>query len=356
MRLFCIVFVGFLGVLLAPAIVAQNEDEQVTVPDVVGMPIPQAISTLNEAGFRLGELSSVGWTEDTGLPQNTISVQSLEPGETLAYGTPIDLTVLRSLNAAVLYDDNDLTVINTTSGQNQLAGLTFQAAEGPSFNATRWTNVLRPNQCTQIWSVRRNGPKAIDECETIQNWLTTTDTSAHFWTTTSGVTEFNIVQNGSVRATCPAAPSESQDQPLRCAFYMDGTAAEEVAPFLYMAYTTDGWIVHNNTEERWMSLENVFFSVTENAQGNEFTNAATDNPDRLLSDIQYLAPDQCLFAHAEGFEGEPPEDCTVVAEFTLAPTDAFWLRDLWVTSATDVQQRNCPPATPESLTICILPR
>src|SRR5690554_281748 len=62
------------------------QDAAVAVPNIVGMNLPQAAATLNRAGLALGTQTNVGWTAESGLPQNTIQTQSYTPDQTVPPG------------------------------------------------------------------------------------------------------------------------------------------------------------------------------------------------------------------------------------------------------------------------------
>src|SRR5215813_13975992 len=78
-----------------------------TVPNLVGLNLPQATAALNNVGMALGNQTSAPWTQDSGVPQNTISVQSTPAGQAATAGASVDVTVLRSPNVSLSYDDND---------------------------------------------------------------------------------------------------------------------------------------------------------------------------------------------------------------------------------------------------------
>src|SRR6187455_146205 len=119
--LICLLFV-------VSAVTAQ--EQTVTVPDVTGVYVPQAAAILNKNGLRLGVENNQGWTADSGLPENTINGQSIAAGQSAPFGTAVDVNVLRSPNALVIYDDNDLTLVNHSGGDLNLMGMTFVATNG----------------------------------------------------------------------------------------------------------------------------------------------------------------------------------------------------------------------------------
>src|SRR5690606_24498911 len=101
-----------------------------------------AAATLNRAGLKLGAEHNVEWTAESGQERNRVGGQSLAPGASVEQGTVIDITVLRAPNAALIYDDNDLTLVNLVGGNININNLTFNAVDGSgaSFAASRWAN------------------------------------------------------------------------------------------------------------------------------------------------------------------------------------------------------------------------
>src|SRR5262249_45211254 len=94
--------------------IAHMQDQTVVVPNLAGLNIPQAVAALNKIGLALGNQTSEPWTQTASVPQNTISSQSIPPGQTVTVATSVDVTVLRSPNVSMSYDDNDFTLINNT--------------------------------------------------------------------------------------------------------------------------------------------------------------------------------------------------------------------------------------------------
>ena len=332
------------------------QEQTVTVPDVTGLNVPQAAALLNKNGLRLGLENNQGWTADSGLPENTINGQSIPTGQTTPFGTTIDVNVLRSPNALVIYDDNDLTLVNHSGGDLNLTGITFVTANGngAQLAGSRWAGSLRDGQCTQVWSVGRNGPKGLDECSTIQNWLVTTNAAEHFWTGEGGTTQFNVLQNGVPRATCPVA------NPGRCEFYLSGSgAASDATDYVYFAYTSDRLAVINQSTDKWMALDGFYvvnnFAETKGAPVymGDPTLYTKHPPD--VETVTRLAPGQCILYNRGTGTNSPPQPCEVIAWLDIAPIAIFWGTDFGVMSS-DGEQRTCPMPSAGRLTICVMPR
>ena len=352
----------FWVIMIFTASVVIGQEDTVIVPDVTGLNVAQSASILNELGLRLGVEEAVPWTENAGLPEGSINGQSVEAGTSVEYGTTVDVSVLRSPNMVLIYDDNDLTLVNLTINVADITGLRFAATEGTpaSFASARWGSNLRENRCAQIWSIPRNEPKSLPECERIQNWLTTNLTGEHFWTQVNGVQQFAVIDNGIERATCPAAPAGSQDSPLRCEFYLEGaSAAQDITTYIRMVYTTDTFAIINSSEDLWMPTDRT--TIINRVTGVD-SPLIVGNPElfqnpETIGDITRLAPSQCLLLTANTPQGtEPPQPCAVIAQVDVPPETAFWQAAFQIESANDGQLHDCPAASAGRLTLCIVPQ
>src|SRR5262249_30692484 len=116
------------------------------------------------------------------------------------------------------------------------------------FAASRWASSVRKGQCTQIWTIGRNGSKGLDECSAIQNWLVTKSIAEHFWTGEGGTKQFAVTQNGVQRAQCAVA------NPGRCEFYVPAGANADLTDYIYFAYGTHNAAIINQSTDRWMNL------------------------------------------------------------------------------------------------------
>ncbi len=349
--------------LLLVVVPVQAQDSEPVVPDVSGIAAPVAAARLNQAGFRLGTQTLAIWTAESGVPQNTIVAQSPAPGSTAAHGSVVDVTVVRVPNISLVYDDNDLTVMNRSDEPLALNALRFSVVEGSpaSLAATRWTDRLRERECLQVWSVARNGPKDVEGCRFIQNWFSTGDVGEHFWTQTSGAQRFDVTENGVERAICAAAPPDSQDSPSRCDFFLEGDGPlAEAAPYVYFAYTPQVIALINTSDDRWMLAGNTILhnynpNIAVPGASLRFGDPALyGNPD-IVADIQRLAPGQCLVMTSDDPDAQPPEACEAIAQLDLASTTAFWLADFEIEGATAAQRYACPAAVQGHLILCVMP-
>ena len=351
--------------LFVPSLLAQ--EATVVVPDITGLIVPQAAAILNAVGLQLGEEDAIGWSESSGLPRDSIGEQSIGAGTAVEAGTIIDINIFRSPNMDIVYDDNDLTVVNLSDSVANVTGLRFTATDGSSasFSASRWSSSLRENQCLQIWSLNRNGPKDIEGCRYIQNWLTTTNSGEHFWTQLNGVQHFSVIEDGIERASCPAASTSSQNSPLRCEFYFSGAqAGDSVTAYMYFVYTPEGITLINQSNDKWMPTDRtLIFNYNPKLAVQGISGVFGDitvlrEQDRInYGDITRLAPGQCIMFTANNPDGtSPSEPCNLIAQRDLSPDVAFWLAEFEIESATDGQIHKCPAATTERATICIVPQ
>ncbi len=350
--------------LLLPFTAFAQDGAAVPVPDLIGASLPEAAARLNAAGLALGPQTDQPWAESAGLPGNTVSAQAVPPGQSIAAGSAVGVTVLRSPNVLLLYDRDGITLINQTGASLDLNGLIFSALDGAaaaSFPATNWLGSLPAGDCAQLWAVRRTGPSRPAECEALQRWLSTVNPGAHFWTDANSVTRFSVAYGGIERATCDGAVAGAGQQ--RCAFYLPaGGAAGDVTEYIYLAYTTDRLIVFNQSADRWMPLgETQIYNYNPNIAipGSSLVVGdaslyAVVNP---VAEISRLAPGQCLFMTNSNPEAvTPPQPCEVIARLDIGPDLIFWAADFEVGSASDGQQRTCPAASAGKLTLCVMPR
>ena len=342
--------------LLAAQLVLGQATE--TVPDVTGMSVPAATAALNRVGVAVSnEISSPPSSADNASP-NTVIAQSLAPGTAVEAGATIDLTVLRAPNVLLIYDNNDLTLVNQTGSDLDLGGISFQSVDGngATFAANQWGNVLHAGNCAQIWSIRRNGSKAVSECQSIEHWRSTINSSNHFWTGADGTTRFSISQNGVERGTCTVA------NPGRCEIYLPSnqTGSSDLTDYVYIVYTQDRLAVINNTDNLWMPLRGLAFlnnTVEPRGQAVVLADASLYGSHRnQAADLQRLAPGQCILFTNSPETQSPPQPCDVIAWLAVDPRLIFWAADFPVESVSDHRDHTCPAGKPDQMVLCIMPR
>lgn len=360
MRKLSFIYILSLSIIIGIRVSAQ---ETVTVPDVTGLNVPQAAAELNRAGLLLGNQVAVPWDASTGFLMNIIANQSIAAGSSATSSTAVDITVLRPANIALIYDDNDLTLVNLSTNAININGLSFTVVEGTtaSFSANRWQGVLEGGDCGQIWSISRGAAKDVDACQSTQ-WFTTNDSQLHFWTATNGVLSFAIMDNGVQRAVCDAASSGTQDQPLRCETYVSGEdTSSELTEYSYFVYTSSAFAIINPSSDRWMPSDQTRIIPLDTANsmlgaGGSLGNPALFGNPPVIGAIERLAPNQCLLLTSDNPDSIAPEPCDPIASLNVASSLAFWLNDFQIDSLIDEEIRQCPAAVADKTTVCIMPQ
>lgn len=365
MRIKQLWLLGFwIGSYLAFASTGYTQDTTPSIPDLIGMNIPQATAALNNVGMMIGSQLTEPWTEVAGIPPNTISAQSIPAQEVPIPGGTVDVLLTRLPNVRLIYDDNDLTLINNTGTDIDFNGLSFGTAESAvpaALAATRWGGRLSTGGCAQVWSVIRSVPKDIEGCNRINTWLTTSNPAEHFWTGLNSVTSFNVVQNGTERGTCPAAPAGTD--PINCDVFLPTDLNADTTPYLYLAYTVDRLIIYDHSETQFMPL-NTTRIINRNAHlqpANQEISISDPALFTILNPVAttaQLAPEQCIFftSNAAIATTDTPEACHVIARIDIDPNLIFWSANFDLLSVPTGQQYTCNAAVPEQLTICVMPR
>jgi hypothetical protein len=340
---------------LAAGVSAQDT---VIVPDLTGLNVPQAAAALNNAELLLGAENAELWTETSSVPQGSVLNQSLPPGSEASSGTAVDLTILYPANIQIVYDNNDLTLINHAGIQLNLNQITFASANGAaSFQAANWRGDLKDGDCGQIWSINRSDPKATEGCNSIY-WLTRRDTALHFWTQDNGVSEFSMLLGGIELVTCPAAPSGSQDNPLTCEFFFPGGLSPSSinTAFLYFVYTSNYLAVVNTADDLWMPLDQTPILDTNSQNSFLFSASELYGDQEIVGDINRLAPGQCIVFTVGEINPVAPDLCdNVIVQQAVTSGTAIWINGFKVQSSVDEKRRVCPPAR-DRLNLCVMQR
>lgn len=341
----------FMLILLTANLHAQESQ----VPNLTGLNIPQAAAALNAAGLRLGtQTVQIATPQDT-QTLGTVLSQSISAGELVAGGAEVDVTVLQAANVRLVYDDNDLTLINATGAALNLRTFNFRNSDGSrQFAPSRWRANLPDGDCGQLWSIARGASKPMEGCDSIY-WQTTNNSALHFWTPQAGES-FSVLQNDNEIASCAVAPPNSQDTPSVCDFFVNIGRAVPTTEFVYYAYTIDRLAVMNVTPDKWMPLAATII-VTPNFELTLGDEALFGNSDSIGS-VRRLAPGQCsLLTAAPLTDATPPQECAVIAQTALGADRVFWTQEFSVRAATGDNEVNaCPAATPDFVTLCIVPR
>lgn len=331
-----------------------------SVPDLSGFNVPQAESILHLAGLRLG-VQTVVFDNSVAIDQlGTIVNQSVGAGDRVELGQVIDISIVHAPNVRFIYDDNDLTLINQTGRVIPLDVFTL-GGNGTSpliLEGNRWgISAIPAGGCIQIWSIGRAAPKQVEGCSDITAWFSSANNpDLHVWTQVRDMTSFDVILDGVVWMTCPAAPPASQDSPTVCDVYLPTSPAPEQGGFLYLTYTNDVFSALNPSTDTWMPLTApLTTSMGDVVRLNEPSVYSQTLPIVLTSDgslLPRLAPGECLLLYSEDeIDATAPEPCgLIVAE---GQADLFWRDDFRVTGSDGVS-RVCKGASPDKLTVCIM--
>lgn len=331
-----------------------------TVPNVVGLTVPQAAAALHQAGLRLGVPTVV--YEESGQ-SDTVRTQSVQAGMVVNPATAIDVEVLVVFNFSLIYDNNDITIANLTGETVRIGNMRFSSGGEGDIPQTAFMlrdmngfgGQLEHRQCAQIWSDAADSAKPVATCERgVRNWFSTILPERHFWTGGNGADTFTVSLSDTLVGSCPVARRNGNERscPLRVRFDPGDT---DTAEYVYLVYTTRKLAVVNRSASRWMLLDNV-------EVGNRLLDDTSQLP-RIAALGEHetrLAPDECLLfsappsndGTAEAETDELAEDCFSVGQTTFT-VEAFWRNAFTVQGANSY---TCPAAQPDQPVICLVPR
>lgn len=354
-------------IIFSSQVPALSQDATVVVPDLNGLSVPQAAALLNATALQIGEQTTLKWSSESGLTANTIAGQSVTAGTQVASGTVVDVTVLRAPNMELIYDDNDITLVNLSEQTMDFRSLSFADVNNTArFPASRLTSELRGQLCAQVWSVWRNGPKGLSECRFVQDWLIADNREFHFWTAVNGIQEFAVLENDMEIMRCPAAQVGTETNPLRCQLYYGSAGnGNDVTDFLYFEYTPAAIAIINISDDRWMlTTANTIYS-SDPAHAGLGAAFRFGDPQLLSEDFRHspgnperLAPGQCIVLTSTPGETAAAflQPCQIIAARDLNPDAAFWLADFEVDSRSGGRRLNCPAALADRPTVCVVAR
>jgi hypothetical protein len=335
---------------------------QTFIPPVIGLNVPQAAAVLHRAGLTLGALEHRLMPNDTGsssLPVGRVIGQMPDAGSAADVGYEVSLVVELPANVAVIYDDNDLTLLNLTGREIDLASVSISGG-GQVLSGSRWRAARLPSgRCVQAWSISRAVSKPVEGCEDIGAWFATLDRTAHVWMSPEAA-QFELSIAGVPVMTCPTAPTTTLETPLRCAGYWSAQAdGQNVARFLYLAYTMDALVARNPSSDYWMYLDRPL----ETGSGQVVHLSAADWYESVLPAILSenagkmlrLAPEECAWLRAaDSSEVGLPQACGLIAAEGVQDAP-FWREDFSLMGFDGVR-RACAAAVSGRLTICVLQR
>lgn len=332
-----------------------------TVPDLSGLSVPQAAAQLNQIGLLLGEQSEQTTPDNAEQLPNTVIGQSLEAGTTASEGDTVNIVVFREHNTTILFDDNDITLINSGDAGNIWPHtLEFIAVDGETaLPGTIWEfseGYLLPGRCVQFWTVSRTSGEVRPPCQSLLRFEVENDRQYQVWTGTDGATQFAIVQDGIQRGTCETYSGFGLDQ---CELYVSpGRIPQDSIEYIYLQYTEDYLLVVNRSSDRWVPTTrlqtNTGFTLGDREN---FSNIS-----ETIGNVELLAPGQCLLFTRSGATVDATLlSCNIIAQATLDADAVFWSRPFQFirhqpTGEDPITPRDCPAVLPDETMVCILPR
>lgn len=331
--------------------VAQADNSN--VPDLTGLNIPQAAAALRLANLALGEMR---WEFSPVQNANAIIGQEPAAGTVFQAGGSVDVVVAQTPNIRLMYDDNDLTLINMSGGAIDLTGLLLaRESDGRALPGARWPlELLAGDGCLQVWSVGRSVSKPVEGCRDITAWFSSSASEIHVWTPLAEQATFSLSIAGELVADCLTAVPADSDNPRVCEGYITPSPDPLIARYLYFSYTPGVLVVKNPSPDLWMPLDVTLVGGGESVDLGAAALYDSVLPVVLDGDgrrVLPLAPGECVVL----FTDDPvllPEACgLVIAEATSADfwSDGFRLGGEGVV-------RTCPAASDERLTVCVLQR
>jgi hypothetical protein len=258
----------------------------------------------------------------------------------------------------LLYDDNDITLVNQSGAPVDSTQVVFLSSN-TRFNGSRWGGqMIAPGDCVQLWSVGRSSGKGLDQCGEVKPWITSNDTTEHFWTGPNQDDTFTVLQNGAPRGECPK--SRVAGEVLSCPFnWAANDDNDGYTPYIYLIYTPTQFQIWNNSKDEWMPLRGIQLESETKSSGPLVPRDRTrfDNHESILADLGRLAPNQCIYYTSASANGSKLlQACDEVARVSLPAEGYVWTADFDVLSNSLAAPATCPAAEAGRLTVCIVPR
>jgi hypothetical protein len=330
----------------------------ITVPDVVGLTVPEAAAVLHRAGLKLGPQTSVYRLDQA---HNTVIGQTPPADASAEPLSEVGIEVVIQTNIEIVYDNNDITVINLTGTTLNGGRMRFEAIDSglpspPAFSFNEVADLrvsVDDDQCLQFWSISEGMGQPADGCARgLDGWFASILTERHFWTRASEAATFRFWYGDQPVGDCPTMRDLRGKQrcPMRLALDPD---EGDTAEYLYFVYSADQLIVKNASARRWMAVDGVTFG------GIDLGDFARIPRETFVGSERRLAPGECILLTAASIStGEPIQDdlsveCFVIARGELSDVDLFWRRGFALGDAASCPP---PPATNAARSICLVPR
>ncbi len=349
----CVAAAAILVSSLAPVVIRAQTDT-VTVPNLVGMSVPQAAQVVADGQLLFKTEIQRAWTADAKVKPNQISEQSPAAGQTVAQGSQVEVTVLRVINVVLVYTSDTLTLVNLSQGPLDMDGVTFKSVVGKEiieYAAADWGEAdLLPQTCNQVRVAKATPTPRPAECTAVRFSKELPAKARPFWAgAQTGLASFRIERYGDYIATCNVSEG-------RCEVSLpQGEDDPEHTAHLLFHYRTNYLTVRNSSAERWMGLSGVELS---NAAGKKLR---LDSFTEILpGDVAWigdrLAPGQCIVYTEVGLGLLPAFDCRVVGYVKLAQGQSIWQKGFTSTVLAGQEQTVCPAPRPGQLSICLAPK
>lgn len=333
-----------LSLLIFIPALAQEETPEPTVADIIGLNVPQAEALLNRLEYRLNPMLLADFAGEAQV--NTVIDYEI------ADDNRVIVTVAREANIELVWDITDyletavflgamdgdelFTMVNL-SDEN----IALQNIQIADFSVSAWGRFLRAGQCAQAWTFEENDGLRLPDCGGVQGGiLNLMDTSQQFWRNDA---QFTVTQNGVHRATC-------QQSVGTCRLWLSPTSiAEDIAPYIYLIYDDEQWIVYNNSASQWMDLSQIVLNDLPNLSDARNWDTVT------IADLDRLAPNQCV-----RFARNPSQasliSCDEIAVQQVNADAIFWAETFTLTDSLNGDStRNCPSSIGER-TVCLRQR
>ncbi len=324
-------------------VLAQEETPEPSVGDVIGLNLPQAEAFLNSLEYRLNPILVMDYDSDA--PPNTVIDYELVLDS-------VTLIVAREANIELVWDITDY--LETATFLGDLEGdelftmvnlsdetIDLRNIQLGDFATSAWGTVLRAGQCVQAWTFIENDGYRIPNCEDVQGGiLNLTQPSQQFW---RNEPEFTVTQNGIHRGTCQTSEGT-------CTLWVSPTAiAEDLAPYIYLVYDAEQWLIYNNSETQWMDLSQVVINDLPNVSNERNWDTVS------IPDLDRLAPNQCVRFTVDATQ-DSLLDCDEIAVQEISAEGIFWSEIFTLNDSLNGRtSRDCPASLGER-TICLLGR
>src|SRR5690349_18154370 len=101
--------------------------QEISVPDLIGLTVPEAARIAGEAGLRFDGETAEAWSQSAQVKPNQVSKQEPAAGAKVSSGSPIKVTVLRVYIAVLTFGETGLTITNIGPAPLDLSEVAFDS-------------------------------------------------------------------------------------------------------------------------------------------------------------------------------------------------------------------------------------